>query len=181
MFFTNLLRIHFLFHEFTFNPLSFSRFEYSLSSLSIFASFFANSIRNHHLFRVFTCTSYQTFANLLSIQNKFSIVFKNTLLIPYLCKLTSNSLFFVNLFSIQYLYLELTWNALSCMRIDFPFTFYFANSNWIQFLFHVFIFNSLSFPRQNFEFTIYFANSRGIPYLFFELTFNSISFLQTHY
>ena len=102
MFLTNFLRIHFLFHAFTFNPLSFSFF-----------------------------------------------------LIPYLCKLTSNSLFFENVLSIQYLYLELTWNA----RIYFPFTFYFVNSNWIQFLFNVFIFNSLSFSRKNFEFTIYFAKS----------------------
>ena len=91
MFFTNLLRIHFLFHEFTFNPLSFSRFEYSLSLLSICFLFRdSNFIRIHHLYRVFTCTSYQTFANSLSIHKKFSIVFKNSFLIPYLRKLTSN-------------------------------------------------------------------------------------------
>ena len=158
MFFTNLLRIHFLFHEFTFNPLSF----HDLSThwvYYLFVSFFANSIRIYHLYRVFTCTSYQTFANLLSIHKKFSIVFKNSFLIPYLRKLTSNSLFFENLLFIQYLYLELTWNALFCMRIYFPFAFYFANSNWIQFLFHVFIFNSLlSFSRSPLEFTTLFAN-----------------------
>ena len=167
-------KVHYLFNEFITNLLPFSRIQFK------FTIYIAYSLALPILFlRIY-----------FQFTRKFTIVLKNSLLIPYLRKLTSNSLFFENLLSIQYLYREFTWNpnlfceftlnSQSSSRINFKFIICFANQNGIP-LFCEFTSNSLSISRIQLEFSIFFANSPWIYKLIRESTLNSLSFSRIHF
>ena len=185
MYFTNLFRIHFLFHEFTFNPLSFSRFEYTLSLLSIcflFREFNSNSpslsrIHLHFLsnFCEFTFNSQEIlyrfqeffFDSLSSQFNfEFTLFIANALRIPifFAIEFTFYSLFFRSC----------TFNSLSASRIHMELPIFFANSPWIYNLIRESTLNSLSFSQIHFAFTINLTSSLSIFFLYREFTCNSL-------